>query len=142
MKQPILISILMAMIFLSACTQKASIATVEVNGQQVFTSGGSYTDVSVSELQTMLLNKDFSLVNVHIPFEGNIAQTDLSIPYDQIADNLGQLPDKQSKIVLYCRSGHMSAIAAETLVGLGYTNIWNLSGGMVAWEQAGLKINK
>jgi len=142
MKQPILVSILMAMILLSACSQKASLATVEVNGQQVFTSGGSYTDVNVSELQTMLLNKDFSLVNVHIPFEGNIAQTDLSIPYDQIADNLGKLPDMQSKIVLYCRSGHMSAIAAETLVGLGYTNIWNLSGGMVAWEQAGLRINK
>jgi rhodanese-related sulfurtransferase len=53
-----------------------------------------------------------------------------------------KLPDKQSKIVLYYRSGHMSAIAAETLVGLGYTNIWNLSGGMMAWEQAGLKIDK
>jgi rhodanese-related sulfurtransferase len=98
--------------------------------------------VSASELQAMLKNKDFSLVNVHIPFQGNIAQTDNSIPYDQIADNLGKLPDKQSKIVLYCRSGHMSAIAAETLVGLGYTNIWNLSGGMMAWEQSGLKIDK
>jgi rhodanese-related sulfurtransferase len=99
-------------------------------------------NVSASEFQTMLLNKDFSLVNVHIPFEGDISQTDLSIPYDQIADHLGRLPDKQSKIVLYCRSGYMSAIAAETLVSLGYTNIWNLSGGMVDWEQAGLKIDK
>jgi rhodanese-related sulfurtransferase len=34
----------------------------------------------------------------------------------------------------------MSAIAAETLVGLGYTDVWNLSGGMVAWEAAGLDI--
>ena len=33
-------------------------------------------------------------------------------------------------------------IAAETLVGLGYTNIWNLSGGMVAWEQAGLQVDR
>jgi rhodanese-related sulfurtransferase len=130
------------MIFLSACSQKASHATVEVYGQQVFTSGGSYTNMSASEFQTMLLNKDYSLVNVHIPFEGDISKTDLSIPYDQIADHLGRLPDKQSKIVLYCRSGYMSAIAAETLVSLGYTNIWNLSGGMVDWEQAGLKIDK
>jgi rhodanese-related sulfurtransferase len=36
----------------------------------------------------------------------------------------------------------MSNIAAEKLVGLGYTNVWNLDGGMVAWEQAGLPINK
>ena len=112
-------------------------------GQKVSVDGGSYTDVSVSELQTMLANKDFTFVNVHIPFEGNIAKTDISIPYDQIDQNLDKLPsDKNAKIVLYCRSGRMSAIAAETLVGLGYTNIWNLSGGMVAWEQAGLKIDR
>jgi rhodanese-related sulfurtransferase len=36
----------------------------------------------------------------------------------------------------------MSAIAAGTLVSLEYTNIWELSGGMVAWEQAGLKIDR
>jgi len=31
----------------------------------------------------------------------------------------------------------MSAAAAEALVGLGYTNVWNLDGGMIAWEGAG-----
>ena len=36
----------------------------------------------------------------------------------------------------------MSAIAAETLIGLGYTNLWNLSGGMAAGEQAGLLIER
>ena len=51
-----------------------------VVGKPVDVAGGSYTDVSVSELQTMLANKDFTLVNVHIPFEGNIAKTDLVHP--------------------------------------------------------------
>ncbi len=36
----------------------------------------------------------------------------------------------------------MSAIAAEKLVELGYTNIWNLAGGMVDWKQAGYQIEK
>jgi rhodanese-related sulfurtransferase len=36
----------------------------------------------------------------------------------------------------------MSSIAAKTLVGLGYTNVWNVSGGMVSWEQAGLPIER
>lgn len=131
-------------IFLTACKSTAiKQPTVEVVGQKVSVNGGTYTDVSVAELQTMLVNKDFTFINVHIPFEGNIAKTDKSIPYDQIGQNLNKLPsDKNAKIVLYCRSGRMSAIAAETLVGLGYTNIWNLSGGMAAWEQAGLKINR
>jgi len=143
MTRSILISVLLAAVLLTACSGPAApVATVEVAGTQVLVSGGTYTDVSVTELQTMLTNKDFTLVNVHIPFEGNIVKTDLSIPYDQIAQNLDQLPDKNARIVLYCRSGRMSAIAAETLVGLGYTDVWNLSGGMSAWEQAGLNIER
>ncbi len=34
----------------------------------------------------------------------------------------------------------MSATAAEALVGLGYTNVWNLEGGMIAWDQAGFPL--
>jgi rhodanese-related sulfurtransferase len=138
------ILLILASLLLAACQSAATPQpTVEVVGQKVPVDGGSYTDVSVAELQTMLANKDFTFVNVHIPFEGDIAKTDVSIPYDQIDQNLDKLPsDKNAKIALYCRSGRMSAIAAKTLVGLGYTNLWNLSGGMVAWEQAGLKIDR
>jgi rhodanese-related sulfurtransferase len=143
MNRLIVITMLVAVLFLAACSAPAApLTTVEVVGKQVSVSGGNYTDVSVNELQTMLANKDFTFVNVHVPFEGSISGTDLTIPYDQIAQNLDKLPDKTAKIVLYCRSGRMSAIAAEALVGLGYSDIWNLSGGMAAWEQTGLKIER
>jgi rhodanese-related sulfurtransferase len=98
--------------------------------------------VSVAELQTMLENKDNTIINVYVSNEGNIPGTDLSIPYDQIDQNLAKIPDKNAKIVLYCRSDRMSNIAAKTLVGLGYTNIYNLDGGMVDWEAAGLTIER
>lgn len=129
---------------LSACSSTATPAPVgKVVGQQISVPGGSYKDLTVAELQTMLTTKDFTFVNVHIPFEGNIGNTDLSIPYNEIEQNLGQLPaEKDAKIVLYCRSDRMSNIAAEKLVGLGYTNVWNLDGGMVAWEQTGLPIER
>ncbi len=136
------ISILLTFpLLLAACGGKPA----QVTGETVTVTGGSYTNVTADELNAMLKNKDFVFINVHIPFEGNIAGTDLSIPYDQIADpaNLAQLPaDKNVKIVLYCRSGRMSAIAAEKLVSLGYTNVWNLTGGMVDWEQAGYDIQE
>jgi len=144
MTRTILVFMLFLAILLSAC-QSPSISTPagEVVGKQVTIPGGSYTDISVAELQTMLANKDFTFINVHIPFEGDIANTDLSIPYNEIEQNLQTLPaDKDAKIVLYCRSGRMSSIAPETLVGLGYTNVWNLDGGMIAWEQAELPLER
>ena len=114
-----------------------------VTGETITAAGGSYQNITPAELQTMLKDKDFVLVNVHIPFAGNIPATDLSIPYNEIEQNLSQLPsDKNAKIVLYCRSGRMSEIAAEQLVSLGYNNIWNLKGGMVDWEQAGFELEK
>lgn len=114
-----------------------------VTGETVIVAGGSYKSVSSSELNTMLANKDFVFINVHIPFAGNIAGTDLSIPYNEIEQNLSQLPaDQAAKIVLYCRSGRMSQIAAEKLVSLGYTNVWDHKGGMVDWEQAGYSLEE
>ena len=128
---------LLAVILLAGCQSKS------VTGESVSATGGSYKNVTLKELSTMLKDKDFVLVNVHIPFAGNLPNTDLSIPYDQIDKNLSQLPaDKAAKIVLYCRSGHMSQIAAEDLVSQGYTNVWNLKGGMIDWEKEGFEIQK
>ncbi len=134
-----IILLLLTIIILAGCQSKS------VAGETVTVSGGSYQNITSVELNTMLKNKDFVFINVHIPFAGDIASTDLSIPYDQISapENLLQLPvDKNAKIVLYCRSGRMSAIAAEELVSLGYANLWHLTGGMVEWEQAGYDIEK
>ena len=121
---------------LAACHSKPA----EGVGEKVNVESGAYYNINADELKTILNNKGFVFVNVQMPFEGNIADTDLSIPYDQITEpaKLTQLPvDKNAKIVLYCHSGRMSAIAAEKL---GYTNIWNLKGGMLGWEQAGFEI--
>jgi rhodanese-related sulfurtransferase len=110
-------------------------------GEKISVPGGSFTRVSPAELKDMLENKDFLFVNTHIPFEGNIPGTDLSIPYNRIGQSLDRLPaDKDAKIVLYCRSGRMSAIASKTLVRAGYTNVWDLKGGMEAWEEAGFPL--
>jgi rhodanese-related sulfurtransferase len=124
-------------ILLVACQSKP------VTGETVSTTNRSYQNITPTELHSMLKNKDFIFINVHIPFAGNIPDTDLSIPYNEVKQNMSQLPkDKSAKIVLYCSSGRMSEIAAEELVSLGYTNVWNLEGGMVDWQQAGFELEK
>jgi len=97
-----------------------------------------FKTISVDELSQAMKTKDFLLINVYVPVEGDIPGTDLDLPFNEIEKQIKKLPaDKDAKIILYCRSGNKSRTAAQTLVGLGYTNIFNLAGGYTAWEAAG-----
>jgi len=113
-----------------------------VEGESVKVSGGSYRNVGSGELwRIMLQKKDFPLINVHIPYEGELPQTDAFIPYEEVEKHLDKLPrSRDAKIVLYCMSGRMSAIAAETMVRLGYRNVWNLKEGMREWQKKGFPL--
>jgi rhodanese-related sulfurtransferase len=107
-------------------------------GGRVTSATGSYKAITVTQLKAMLAKKDFLLVNVHVPYAGEIEGTDLFIPYDTVEQNLVKLPaDKAAKIVVYCRSGNMSNIAVRTLDRLGYTNVLDVTGGMEMWTQSG-----
>jgi len=136
-KKILSVLLLLAATILAACSsQPAAITPTKIN-----VAGGSYTNVAPAQLKQMLTAKDFVFINVHIPYAGEIEKTDAFIPYDQVEQNISKFPsDKNAKIFLYCSSGRMSAIAAETLIKRGYTNIWNLAGGMSAWESAGLPL--
>ena len=53
-----------------------------------------------------------------------------------------QVPDKSTRIVLYCGGGFRSALAADALQKMGYTNVISLDGGWRAWQQAGLAVER
>jgi rhodanese-related sulfurtransferase len=77
-------------------------------------------------------------INVHVPYQGDIPGTDLSVPFDQIALRAGELPvDRATPLAIYCRSGPMSESAAVELAGLGYKDVVELQGGMKAWQNSG-----
>ena len=64
--------------------------------------------------------------------EGHIPGAVL-IPNDEITEKAETiLPDKNQKILVYCRSGRRSKLAAEALLTIGYTNIWEF-GGIIDW---------
>ena len=107
-------------------------------GTVVQSSAGTYTNITADRLASELKTHAFTLLNVKTPYIGEIDGTDLYIPYDQIATRTSELPtDKTAKLVVYCRSGVESGMAVQTLLGLGYTNIENLDGGMNAWTASG-----
>jgi len=60
----------------------------------------------------------------------------INVPYDQIASRLAQIP-KDKDVVLYCRSGRRTGLAAEVLQANGYTKLGHLQGDMQAWLQDG-----
>lgn len=98
------------------------------------------SQISPDQLKQSLVKKDFTFINVHTPYESEIEKTDAFVVWDRIEESQDKLPkDKNAKIVLYCKTGRMSQIAAKKLVDLGYTNVSHLTGGMEAWEKAGNK---
>lgn len=52
------------------------------------------------------------------------------------------VPDKQAAIVLYCGGGYRSALAAESLGLMGYTNVYSMDGGIRAWREAGYPLEQ
>lgn len=67
------------------------------------------------------------------------------------ADHLGKgiierdieatVPDKSTELILYCGGGFRSALAADVLQDMGYTNVWSMAGGWKAWKDSGAPVN-
>ena len=146
MKQILWIAVFLLGIAGCAAEQKPDVEQtsriVSSEMRMIETIDGTYTDISAVGLQQMLEENDFPLINVHIPYVGEITDTDAFVPFNEIGVNVSQLPqDLDAPIVLYCLGGGMSTSAAKDLVALGYTNVFNLKGGMNAWQRAGFKLS-
>jgi phage shock protein E len=106
-------------------------------GQPVDEASTPFARLGPDEFAARLARSSATVVNLHTPYDGEIAGTDLFIPYDRVRGDPRLPAEKDAEILLYCRSGRMSAIAARSLVDAGYTNVADLEGGMDAWEASG-----
>jgi len=120
-----LILLLLAVILLTACGQAKG------NDQ-----GAVYVNITAEETKRIMDTEEgYIILDVREQDEydaGHIPGAIL-IPYTQIDEKAkGMLPDKDQLILVYCRSGRRSKIAAEALMELGYTNIKEF-GGIIDW---------
>jgi rhodanese-related sulfurtransferase len=99
--------------------------------------------LNAQELAALLESgEDVLLVDVRSPQEyehdGHISGSRL-LPLQALGARVDELP-KNQQIVFVCRSGNRSQVACEQLVRLGYSNVRNFNGGMIAWRMAGLPL--
>lgn len=103
-------------------------------------------------------HRDLEVTQLALPAPPDVRLVDVREPHE-FAGELGHVPgaalvplaslpaqamtwDKQTTYVLICRSGGRSAQAAQYLTRAGFARVINLVGGMLAWNQAGLKTER
>ena len=95
-----------------------------------------YHKISAAEAKKMMdSGEEYLLLDVRTDTEfaeSHIAGAVLIPDYEITARAESALPDKSALILVYCRSGRRSANVAHTLVGMGYTNVYNF-GGIIDW---------
>jgi rhodanese-related sulfurtransferase len=138
-----IISVILAVtaIFTLACSGGGSNDTNATIGTKVNVEGGSYTSINSAELYQMLQNKDFTLVNTDPMPNLAIPDTDLFIPHNDLLEDPSLVSqNKAEKIVIYCMIGSNSSVVAEEFAKMGFSDIYNLAGGIVGWQQQGYQV--
>ncbi|MEO6974743.1 MAG: rhodanese-like domain-containing protein [Gallionella sp.] len=100
-----------------------------------------FKNITVAELQAMMERGGLRLIDVRTDAEisrGKIPQGE-PMPLHLLPLRLGEM-DKDSTTVFYCQMGGRSAQAAAFAAANGFTDVYNLQGGISAWAQAGLPI--
>jgi len=104
-----------------------------------------YQDVPPLEAVQLINHEDAVLVDVREDSEytaGHV-QDSIHIPLGKLKERLGELEAyKNRAVVVSCRSGHRSASACGLLRKQGFEKVYNLRGGILAWESANLPVSK
>ncbi|GAC1356486.1 MAG: rhodanese-like domain-containing protein [Herpetosiphon sp.] len=112
--------------------------------KKLFAHKTASADLQPQELaQRRAAGEELVLLDVRQPDEyaqGHVKGSTL-IPLDQLSLRLSDVP-RDRPVVAMCRSGSRSSVALALLKRAGYTNVANLAGGMLAWEQQRLPVER
>lgn len=101
-------------------------------------------EVTVSETRERLQeNSDARLIDVREDNEWDAAHAAGAIHLGKgiiERDIEATVPDKSTELILYCGGGYRSALAADVLQTMGYTNVFSMAGGWKAWKESGAPI--
>ena len=137
MRIPLLSLIMLVLVVTVACSSTNDSDQIVATNETV--EEASYRTITIDELADVMTDTDslYTVVNVHIPYQGEIDGTNYNIAFDDLDALTEALPDRDAPIILYCRSGNMSEQATNDLIELGYTQVYDVPGGMNAWQADG-----
>lgn len=110
-----------------------------------FSNSGDWVRADVEAFdQAISDNPDAFLLDVRTQSEweqdGHLEDATL-IPHTELESRESELPnDKDSLILLYCRSGNRSQTASQTLIDMGFTNLMELEVGITGWKSANMPV--
>lgn len=141
-KQLMRVFVIAAALAAAACRPANTSSEEMVTTPPAQPTAGVYQTLTLDAFADILANnpEDYTILNVHIPYEGEIEGTNANVPYNDIEALTAALPDKNAPIILYCRSGNMSEQASRALLERGYTQVWDVLGGMNAWRESGREL--
>lgn len=92
------------------------------------------------EFSEMISQPDVIILDVRTPEEfnaGHIANAiNINLEGSDFSSEVSKL-DKNATVAVYCRSGNRSGVATEQMAELGFTDMYDMQGGIVDWEAAG-----
>ncbi len=102
----------------------------------------AYISLTAPEAHERLQQEPWQILDVRedSEYQSGHLQNSLHIPMDQLSERATQELDKTAPVLVYCRSGNRSAVAAEILINLGFDQVINLDGGIVAWQSGGYAV--
>jgi len=108
-------------------------------------AGGSvnYLDIPVSEAKIKVDSGEYFILDVRTREEydaGHIAGSVL-IPNEVLLNRLDEVPSDKP-ILVYCRTARRSAISSQDLINNGFSEVYNMEGGIAAWQNAGYPVEK
>ena len=149
-KRPVLILILFSLLVGSSLTiSGCDYITGEAVKIPALTQPQVIKDITSTEayalIQSNAGNRDFIIIDVRTPEEytGGHIENVLNIDFNS-ADFIEQVDKLNRNVtyIVYCHSGNRSAAASNVMAKLGFKDIYNMTGGISAWEAAGLPIIK
>ena len=143
MKKRILLVVVLALVSALVLITSVAIAKDMTAKELVAEAKKTICEISVSEAKTLLDEGGYIFLDCRTIKEFKMGHTPgaMNIPRGLLEFKIAKkIPEKDAKIIMYCKKGGRGCLSTCALCKMGYKNVKNMDGGWKAWEKAGYPV--